>query len=949
MLRRFLRSNHPYSTVKNFIRISIFIILLCAICLPVSSDIVAGAGIKAQAGINASTASQDKLLQFTSGGHALGFGKDVVYLAGLDHSLQVEFIGGRAVQPAAEGAGTVQNGAAPLGNVTYQDIWKNIDVSYHTVEGGIAESTYVIHPGGNPSDISLRYNTPVEIEQGGGLSFSFENGYVTESAPVAWQEKAGERIPVAAQFIKQGEKEVGLALAAYDSNYAVYIDPTYQWHTFYGSTNSDQANAIAVDSAGNVYLAGISSGSWNGPAGQLPLNAYNSLYDITIVKLNSAGAYQWHTFYGSTHNNNEYAYAIALDSASNVYVAGESKYTFTGPAGQPPLNPHDPNGANVDMVIIKLNSAGAYQWHTFLGSASTDQPFAIALDSANNIYVAGRSGATWGTNVKNPYSGGTQYNIVVVKLNSLGAYVWNTFYGSTGVIVQAYAMALDSAGNIYVAGSSAATWGAPLHAFSGGAYDIVVVKLDSAGAYQWHTFYGPIVPDFGNSIAVDPANNIYVMGTSNITWNGPAGQTPLNAHTAGSNYDFAILKLNSAGAYQWHTFYGSTTGDYATAMALDPAGNVYVAGFSDATWNGPAGQLPLNAHAAGSNDDIAILKLNSAGTYQWHTFYGSTSDDSPFAMAVDPASNIYVAGRSIATWGAPLNPHTAGNNNDFVVIKLNDAAAGQSTASVGTSLGTVNFATNAGYISGLTNLPPSSMPCSSGGYIFPFGMFSYSISNLAPGATAMVTITTPVAVPMGSKVFKCQNGNLVDFTQYVQQPDANTFILTLKDGGPGDADGVANGTIVDPCGPAFTDTSNHHRGSTLQPMAPQGPAPMANIAVQSASLSTAKVAPGAPITVTANVANKGTANGSTQVKLYVNGQEEAHQGVTLSGGGNTPIKFTVSRDEPGSYSVYVGSLPAGTFEVDRLADPNLILYISGALLLFALAGGVIFMMMRRPR
>ena len=111
----------------------------------------------------------------------------------------------------------------------------------------------------------------------------------------------------------------------------------------------------------------------------------------------------------------------------------------------------------------------------------------------------------------------------------------------------------------------------------------------------------------------------------------------------------------------------------------------------------------------------------------------------------------------------------------------------------------------------------------------------------------------------------------------------------------------------------------------------QGPAAIANIAVQSASLSTAKVAPGAPVTVTANVANKGTADGSAQIKLYVNGQEEAHQGVTLSSGSRTPVKFTVSRDEPGTYSVYVGSIPAGTFEVDQFADPNLILYISGAL------------------
>ncbi|MGA2158242.1 MAG: choice-of-anchor U domain-containing protein [Dehalococcoidia bacterium] len=269
------------------------------------------------------------------------------------------------------------------------------------------------------------------------------------------------------------------------------------------------------------------------------------------------------------------------------------------------------------------------------------------------------------------------------------------------------------------------------------------------------------------------------------------------------------------------------------------------------------------------------------------------------------------------------------------------------TTSVNTSLGPVNFTTSAGSISGLTNLPPGSMPCSAGGFIFPYGMFSYSITNLASGATATVTITTPTAVSLGSKVFKCQNGNLTDFSQYVQQPDPNTFILTLKDGGQGDADGQANGAIVDPCGMALPISGPPHSSSAQVPILAQGPMAIANITVESASLSTAKVALGATVTVTADIANKGTANGSAQIKLYVNGQEEAHQGVTLSSGSLTPVKFTVSRDEPGTYSVYVGNIPAGTFEVDQFAAPNLILYISGALLLFALAGGVIFMASRR--
>jgi hypothetical protein len=330
--------------------------------------------------------------------------------------------------------------------------------------------------------------------------------------------------------------------------------------------------------------------------------------------------------------------------------------------------------------------------------------------------------------------------------------------------------------------------------------------------------------------------------------------------------------------------------------------------------------------------------------------YGTTcnyiqefDDDVNFLMnkgLLDPADNtsIYADGCAMvaAKWAACSLCNTAG-------------VSGPTQASVSTSLGTVKFASSGGKITGLTNIPSSSLTCSTGGFIFPFGMFSYSLTNVAPGATVTVTIATPIPVPMGAKVFKCQNGILTDFSANSSQLDPNTFVLTLKDGGPGDADGVANGTIVDPCGPAFMDTSPHQSSAPQIPKVAQGPAPIANIAVQSASLSTAKVAPGTPVTITADVANKGTADGSTQIKLFVNGQEEAHQGVTLASGSRTPVKFTVSRDEPGTYSVYVGSIPAGTFEVNQFADPNLVLYISGALILLALVGGVVFMASRKQQ
>jgi hypothetical protein len=138
------------------------------------------------------------------------------------------------------------------------------------------------------------------------------------------------------------------------------------------------------------------------------------------------------------------------------------------------------------------------------------------------------------------------------------------------------------------------------------------------------------------------------------------------------------------------------------------------------------------------------------------------------------------------------------------------------------------------------------------------------------------------------------------------------------------------------------------RGSSISGNSPPtSPVSLPSVSVQGASLSATKVAPCTPVTVTANIANTGTVNGSARLTLYINGQEESSQGITVNSGSSTPVTFTVSRNEPGTYSVYVGGTNAGSFVVDQFADPNIILYISLALLGLAFVIGLLFILRRR--
>jgi hypothetical protein len=167
----------------------------------------------------------DEVLQFVSGGHVLGFRKGDMFIATGDHALRVEFVNARSVSPADDGAipETENNlvSAQPLGRVIYRDLWDGVTLVYEKHPSGVVKSTYTVQPaeaeiGSSADRIHLRYNVPVEVDEGGNLVFSFEAGQLRESCPLAWQEIDGKSIPVDVSFRSIGKQEVGFNVGAYD-------------------------------------------------------------------------------------------------------------------------------------------------------------------------------------------------------------------------------------------------------------------------------------------------------------------------------------------------------------------------------------------------------------------------------------------------------------------------------------------------------------------------------------------------------------------------------------------------------------------------------------------------------------------------------------------------------------------------------------------------------------
>jgi len=295
------------------------------------------------------------------------------------------------------------------------------------------------------------------------------------------------------------------------------------------------------------------------------------------------------------------------------------------------------------------------QWHTFMGGSSNDWGKGIALDGSGNAYVVGFSYTTWGSPV-NAYAG--EKDAFVAKLDASGALQWNTFLGSADEDDDGNGIAVDGSGNLYIVGTSDATWGSPLNPFAGGFSDAFVARLDSGGALSWLTFLGGTAADAGNGIALDNDGNVYVVGQSGGTWGSPIDPYP------GGWYAPFVAKLSSSGALQWSTFWGAGGLDEGRGIAIDGSGNVYVVGVCYATWGSP-----VNPYTGGT--EACAAKLDTDGARQWNTFLGSAGSDSGFDIAVDGSGNVFVVGESSASWGTPVCPHGGVSSNDAFAARLN--------------------------------------------------------------------------------------------------------------------------------------------------------------------------------------------------------------------------------------------------------------------------------------
>nr|MBA3240534.1 SBBP repeat-containing protein [Acidobacteriota bacterium] len=445
------------------------------------------------------------------------------------------------------------------------------------------------------------------------------------------------------------------------------------YSTYLGGDDFEQSRGLAVDSAGSAYVIGQTNSSNFPVVNAIQDTKGSNGDDVFVTKLNAAGSALVYSTYLGGADGPEFGEGIAVDSAGNAYVTGN---TFSDDF--PLVNAiQATEGSSIDAFVTKINAAGsALVYSTYLGGNSNDLGLGIAVDSAGNAYVSGNTSSTNfpTANAVQGTSGGDQ-DAFVTKINAAGsAFVYSTYLGGSA-LDEGQSIAVDSAGNAYVTGDTLSTnfpVANALQPANGGGVlqDAYVTKINAAGsALVYSTYLGGTGGEIGFGIAVDSSGNAYIGGATGSFTSFPTANA-LQCTSAAQ--DAFVTKINAAGsALVYSTYIGGSGQDNARAIAIDSSGNAYIAGitrstdyptvnpiqstfggetapFGDAfvtkisdTSAGPASQLLFTQTAPSVQEDVTSLTLtvqrtgDTSGTVSvnYATANGTASERSDYTTA----------------------------------------------------------------------------------------------------------------------------------------------------------------------------------------------------------------------------------------------------------------------------------------------------------------------------
>ena len=590
-------------------------------------------------------------------------------------------------------------GVPTFAQVRVENIYPGVNIVYYGNRQKL-EYDFNLAAGVSPSVIALHFAgaEKISVDAQGALIISFNSGVVIQHPPVAYQTIHGSRQEIAASYKILDAHTAAFALADYNRNEPLVIDPVLSFSTYYGGNLGETGYAIAVNPIdGSIYIAGQTYSSKN--TNNLPTltfsasGAFQTNYqggkvsgDAFIARFDETGSNLiYATYLGGTGNDG--VLGLAVDATGNAFLAG-----FTDSTNFPTTNPLYSTVSGgidkfakshlTDAFVAELNPAGnGLVYSTYLGGNSMDAAYGITLDDAGNAYV---TGYTYSTNF--PVTPGAFQshlmcsNTVYINANAFVSEIsaggttlnYSTYLGGTN-FDEGRALAYNN-GKLFVTGFTAST------NFPATNYLPAMVLIDTN--YYTKKDHGVLVTNvsiFTNYFSGEHLNN----STNKDNRDTDAFVTAFNVDSPTS---FTLL---------YSTYLGGTNNDRANSIAADASGNAFVAGyttstnFPDTVPNLASSYVHTNGVRYGNVTNGFLTKISWDGTNTsigYSSMFGGRGVDVANGVALDPLGNAYVIGSATST-NFPVTTNNIGGDlsatnhfdkkrhkSDVVVIAFNSDA-----------------------------------------------------------------------------------------------------------------------------------------------------------------------------------------------------------------------------------------------------------------------------------
>ncbi|WP_017305823.1 SBBP repeat-containing protein [Spirulina subsalsa] len=564
--------------------------------------------------------------------------------------------------------------------IVYQNVYDRIDRVFLGTEGQL-KSEFIVHPGGDPSQIRMQYDgvEAIEIRSDGALVLKTAFGELVDAPLFIYQEINGQTVIIEGSYEILENGKVGFNLGHYNPNYALVIDPTLEYSTYLGGSGDEVTAAIAFDNTGATYFTG-STLSTNFPTRPGAFQTINSgERDIFVTKVNPFGnEILYSTYIGGAAD--DWVYDILVDNSGVAYLAGgtnSTNFPITNNAFQSAFGGGTSLTEPRDAFLLQLNPQGnGIQYSTFFGGSQSESIQAIARDNNGNIIVVGSTTSPNFPTTPGAFQttfGGVRDGFIASFDPTGTNLLFSTLLGGSGDDF-IYDLAIADNGTIYLTGQTSSP-NFPTRGIAtalSGPSDAFVTALQSSGTgLVFSSYLGGSGADQGRGIVVDGERNIYVTGgtsSPNFFTTDNAKQTQYG----GGDSDIFYTVYNPNGGLTYSTFLGGEGFDRAYGIAIDDTGLVYLTGTTSSD-DLPTTLTAFQPEFGGGEGDAFFATFSPTGLLADLSYLGGSGKETAFQIKVDSEQRAYIAGVTTSN-NFPTTPlgiqQSGGGGQDAFFVKV---------------------------------------------------------------------------------------------------------------------------------------------------------------------------------------------------------------------------------------------------------------------------------------